>query len=91
VNATRPHANSEIVDANGNTVEDVAFVLVSYGRDRIPDHASYGNLFDPVVPTRLAWYITAGTPPDFFSAKTDDIYLAVTFPELLSVLAREGQ
>jgi hypothetical protein len=88
VNATRPHANSEIVDANGNTVEDVAFVLVSYGRDRTPDHASYAGLLEPAAPGILGAALVA--PPDF-SAKTDDIYLAVTYPELLSVLAREGQ
>lgn len=90
----KPDATSTITDKDGNTISDVAFVLISYGRQRNADHTSYGNLLDPAVVGVFASRISAGSQPDFSTTlllnprEDDDIYMVVTYPELVSEVAK---
>lgn len=87
-----PDAASTITDKDGNTIEDVAFVLISFGRQRNADHTSYGDRLDPAQAGVFANQISSASPPNFSASllanEDDDIYLAVTYPELVSEVAK---
>jgi hypothetical protein len=87
---------SSVIDKDGNQVEDVAFVLVSYGADRQFDatNSGYGTL-DPLNGPFTITLDTANRP-DFEvepinEPDEDDIVLIVTYPELLAAIARSEQ
>ena len=40
-----PHKDSSIIDKKGDTINNIAFVIVSFGRDGQPDNTSYQSLF----------------------------------------------
>jgi type II secretory pathway pseudopilin PulG len=83
-----PSDDSEAIDKDGNTVEDVAFILVSFGEDATADDASYGGVLDPP----LAVTMDASTDPDFeFNTGEDDVVLIVTVHDLLAAIARSEQ
>ena len=107
----QPYSTSQIVDDDGNTVSDVAFVIVSMGHDGVPNHTSYAALF-PNMDGRFesggssntapwAARMTSGTPPDFSDSTNnpvtlnepddEDIYLVITYSELLAELANTRQ
>ncbi|MBG0775656.1 MAG: prepilin-type N-terminal cleavage/methylation domain-containing protein [Desulfovibrionaceae bacterium] len=73
--------DSSVLDKQGPRY-DVAFVLISWGKDGAPDDTSYGARLSA---TEQANYMTA--QPDF-SGNTDDIHLVVTSRELLAALKR---
>lgn len=75
---TPPAPNSEIIDASGRKVGDVAFLIISYGDNRVADHPSYDG---PPLQT-----LNHAAPPDF-SGKNDDVYLLVTANELRASMA----
>lgn len=90
----QPDTTSAITDKDGNTISDVAFVLISFGRQRNPDNTTYGNLLDPAQAGVFANQMSSGTRPDFsYTSFTnpredDDIYMVVTYPELVSEVAK---
>lgn len=74
-NALTPASEvSRAIDCDGATVHDVAFVLVSLGSNRTPDHAGYAM----DTPARLQ----PKQPPDCSAAENDDMFLIVTTQEL---------
>lgn len=77
------------VDTPDGIIESVAFVLISYGSDRVADHASYGGLFDPSLTAngQPANRIDTSNIPDFSNTR-NDLYLVVTSYELASMLRR---
>ena len=81
---------SRMVDKDGNTISDVAFVLISYGKGLHSDHTSYGNRLDPTVAGTYANQMT--TTPDFstslLTGEDDDLYLVVTYPELVAEVSK---
>lgn len=93
-NVIKPDQTSSVAtDKDGNTVERVAYILVSYGEDRSADSATYGDLFD--ADTHAAT-MDIGSPPDFTGtevagvATRDDVYLIVTYEDMLAAIA-EGR
>jgi len=89
--------NQSRVSAPDGTIGSVAFVLVSYGSDRVADNTSYGDLFNPDLTAsgrpanRIGNFIT-GTPdptmfPDFSNTR-NDLFLVVTSFELAGMLRR---
>lgn len=76
---TSPGNNSTATDHNGATVNNIAFILISYGENGQPDSATYDT------GTALAGSITPGAAPDF-SANVDDVYLITTSYELAKLL-----
>lgn len=90
----KPDAASTLTDKDGNVISDLAFVLVSFGRLRNADHTSYGNRLDPAQAGVFANRINSASPPDFSTslltspAEDDDLYLAVTYPELVAEVAK---
>lgn len=84
----KPDATSTLTDKDGNSISDLAFVLISFGRLRTADHTSYGNLLDPTQAGVFANQITSGSPPNFNTSQVDDLYLVVTYPELVSEVAK---
>lgn len=89
----KPDSASTITDKDGNSISSVAFVLISFGRLRNADHTSYGDLLNPTAAGTYASRIASGTPPDFSAslllpAEDDDIYMVVTYPELVAEVAK---
>jgi len=83
----RPHPDSKIIDHDGNEIDDVAFVLVSLGKDG--EAGETGQPFHYAFAaggSRVELIDTANSPD--FQYKGDDIYLAVTSRELLTYLKR---
>jgi prepilin-type N-terminal cleavage/methylation domain-containing protein len=80
-----PATGSTATDADGNTVNDVAFVLISFGEDRTADDAGYGNQLPGGT-----FATTMSATPDF-SSNDDDVFLIVTYPDLLAAIARSEQ
>lgn len=105
----QPYTSSKIVDDDGETINDVAFVIVSMGHDGVPNHTSYAALFpnmdgryETAGSTNTApWAARMGSTPDFSDAtnnpatlnepEDEDIYLVVTYSELLAELANARQ
>lgn len=85
-----PSVDSQAIDKDGApAVDDVAFVLVSFGSDLTADDVSYGSVLTGGV---LAATMTASTTPDFtFSNGEDDVVMIVTYPELLAAIARSEE
>lgn len=74
-NARAPASElAKAVASDGQTVHDVAFVLISLGSNRRPDHTSY----DMDTPARLL----PEQPPDCSAPENDDMFLIVTTQEL---------
>jgi prepilin-type N-terminal cleavage/methylation domain-containing protein len=88
----KPDATSTLTDKDGNSISDLAFVLISFGRLRNADHTSYGNRLDPAQAGVFANQMSSGTSPNFsaslLTGEDDDLYLAVTYPELVSEVAK---
>lgn len=80
-NRVLPSPLANVITATGETIDDVAFVLLSLGEDRAAGDPSYGN---PLVGT-LAATMPANTSLDFRN-KGDDLYLVVTSRELARYL-----
>jgi hypothetical protein len=81
VSRTQPSSDSSVRDTQG-VRDDVAFVLLSWGKGGTPDDTSYGARLSA---TEQANFMTA--QPDFRD-NTDDIHLVVTSRELLAALKR---
>jgi prepilin-type N-terminal cleavage/methylation domain-containing protein len=79
--AVSPHDDSQALNTAGDTVEDVAFVLLSLGKNDTPDGSGYAALQGN---TRVS-VIDAADPPDFSSAG-DDVVLIVTSHELAAAV-----
>lgn len=75
--AVRPGKASSVTDRHGRIIHDVAYVIISYGRDGQPDDASYGDI---LTSGRVAT-IRADAPPDFTRAH-DDQYAILTWAEI---------
>jgi prepilin-type N-terminal cleavage/methylation domain-containing protein len=85
---TTPHGNSRVRVSAAQEIAGVAFVLISYGSDRVADHASYGGLFAPDLSAASQPANRIGaTIPDFSNAG-NDLYLVVTSFELAAQLRR---
>ncbi len=102
-NATYPDSGSAIVDKDGTTIPGIAFVLISYGRDRIADHTSYRDLFDNAFGgsgTQIAFIKEGGAATPDFSTNNfnpsgttdddvrDDQIVYVTGTEIISLLTQ---
>ncbi|MBU1001818.1 MAG: type II secretion system GspH family protein [Proteobacteria bacterium] len=88
-----PDATSTIINKSGITIQGIAFVLVSLGRNRVADHTSYNNFNGGVQ----AGYIgeISGATVNFNSTAidvpvefADDVILYVTANELISAVAQ---
>lgn len=80
--------NSLATDRDGNTVERVAFILISYGDDMMAADTSYGDRFD--IGANQFASVMGATTPDFSTAATleaEDIYMIVTFYDLMAAFA----
>jgi len=74
-NASTPGANlSRVIDCSGNAVHDVAFVLISLGKNRQADHKGYA--MESPAP------LNPRQPPDCSSPGNDDLFVVVTAQEL---------
>ncbi|BBD08717.1 uncharacterized protein DFE_1991 [Desulfovibrio ferrophilus] len=92
-----PDSTSSIVNKDGVTINNIAFVLISFGRDRTPDNTSYQALFSAPNDSQIAIINPGGTIPDFSTndvgltvdvqSRDDQIYY-VTGPELSGILTR---
>jgi prepilin-type N-terminal cleavage/methylation domain-containing protein len=76
----RPSPDDQLTDVSGNAVNGTAFVLISFGRDRTADSASYGNLFASVRSSTVN-----ADRYDFHDEHEDDVILVVTAAELASI------
>ncbi len=81
INGTSASDSSIVIDKKGDTIRNVVFVLISFGKDKQPDHTSYGNLF---VSGSLVGSLTNGTPR--FDSIADDICLILTDHEVKALL-----
>jgi prepilin-type N-terminal cleavage/methylation domain-containing protein len=90
---------SSVRDKDGSWIEDVAFLLISYGADRQadPTNSGYDGLFDipndqfantlnPTDPNRPNFEVEAGN-----ESVEDDIVMIVTVQDLLAAIARSEQ
>ncbi len=84
-NQTSPGPYSNATTRDGN-VGDIAFVLISFGKDGKADDNSYGSLLDNDIYNPSNTAATFSSPLDF-SNITDDVYLIVTGNELKSLLS----
>jgi len=71
---------SRIIDEQSRYQPGVAFVLVSFGGDGLPD--------TPGLQLDLPAPLLADQPPDFGSDDGDDLYLAVTAAEIRGIMAQ---
>ncbi len=97
-NATYPSsANSTIIDKDNTTIPGIAFVLISYGRDRIADNLTYSGLFAGGV--QVETIDPNAATPDFSTNNNnpagtldenvrDDQIVYVTGTELISTLTQ---
>lgn len=95
--ATFPDSDSAIINKDGDTISNIAFVIISFGRDTTPDNTSYQALFSGSNDSQTAIIDPTGTIPDFStddvgtrqddSVRDDQIYF-ITGPELLSLMTR---
>lgn len=76
-------SGSTAVDKDGNTVEDVVFILLSFGEDMTADDASYGTPLNTDIATQMTAEPNFEEDPD-----EDDIVLIVTVHDLLAAIAR---
>jgi type II secretory pathway pseudopilin PulG len=88
--AVSPGDWSNAIDKDGNNTGDIAFVLISFGRDGQADHSSYGGRLptdDIYEPTQTA-SSTEDDPanPPQFNVTGDDLSLIVTGNELKALL-----
>ncbi|WP_461210136.1 hypothetical protein [Desulfocurvus sp. DL9XJH121] len=97
-NATAPSNASTIIDKDGVEVPAVAFVLVSFGRDREADNQSYRDVFTAAGDSQIA-PLNPADPPDFSEDDTgtaanadtlvhDDQMVVITGAELNAELTR---
>lgn len=89
----KPDTTSTATDKDGNVITDVAFILVSFGKSRVADNVStIGGLFPAGTLAAQMLTGTATGQPDFslndVGRDNDDIYLIVTYPELLAELSK---
>ncbi|WP_457572461.1 hypothetical protein [Desulfovulcanus sp.] len=87
----KPGDWSNATDKDGNNVGDIAFILISFGRDGQADDSSYGTplSFTGSIynPDSTAARIDENHLPQF-NATGDDLYLIVTGNELKAVLSQ---
>ncbi len=69
----------------GESLPDIAFLLISYGEDGLPGDPSYGSLFSSPADLAATMDCTSGLD---FTNKGDDLYLVVTSRELATYLRR---
>lgn len=97
-------ASSYATDRDGVNIEDVAYVLMSFGRSGVPDNANLRLIFPAGSGILSRRMLIAGTQPSFARTAVDttdplidaaqvgnwgnDIYLIVTYQEILGELAR---
>ncbi len=85
--SAEPSKDSSVIDKDGERKKDVAFVLISFGKDGKPDDSSYGSLLpDHDLVGKLKYSL-----PEFNSTDTgnkDDIYLIVTGDQIKAFLKR---
>lgn len=70
---------SRLIDENGMYMDDVAFVLVSNGKNGEPDHLS--------LPQAAPAPLNPDSPPDFSSRPSDELFLFVRASELRAAAA----
>lgn len=76
-----PHLSAQAVDTSGVLLPDLAFVLISRGKNKAADNASYDLFAGGVLATQMA------AQPDFSTA-ADDQALIVASDELLALLKK---
>ncbi|MEW5774234.1 MAG: type II secretion system protein [Thermodesulfobacteriota bacterium] len=100
---TAAGSSSYTTDRDGVVITDVAFILASFGRSGVADNVNLQNMFLPAG-TLSASILATGINPSFARAASDgtdpltdpaqignwsnDIYLIVTYQEILGELAK---
>lgn len=88
-----PDPASNIINKKGDTIQDIVFVLISLGRNRVADHSSYEDL-NGGVQAGCIGEITDKLPDfnpndiDVSVEYADDVILYVTANELISAVAQ---